>query len=241
MMPNVLVTGHLGFIGQYLIKELEKITTVVGIDLKEGENILSCKLPEVAVVIHLAAQPGVINSMKDPIHTVNTNITGTVRLLQHYKDAKFIFASSGGTIQETIECPYGLSKFCGEEFVKLMHDNYSILRFANVYGKNSRSVIDKFLREDKITIYGDGSAMRTYVYIDDLVSGIIDSIDWETGTYHFGSSQNHSVKEIADLIGKPITYKGWREGELKNATLKNTTPNWQPKMDVKQYIKEAKC
>jgi nucleoside-diphosphate-sugar epimerase len=196
-------------------------------------------LPEADTVIHLAAQPGVINSMKDPVNTVNNNITGTVRLLQHYKNAKFIFASSGGTIQETIECPYGLSKFCGEEFVKMMHDNYVILRFANVYGKNSRSVIDKFLRDD-ITIYGDGSAMRTYVYIDDLVRGIIQSLNWDKGTYHFGSDQNHSVKEIADLIGKPIIYEDWREGELKNAILKNTTPNWTPKIDVVKYIRENK-
>ena len=181
----VLLTGHKGFIGGHL-------TSDVGIDLKDGENILSCPLPDADVVIHLAAQPGVINSMKDPVHTVNNNITGTVRLLNHYKDAKFIFASSGGTIQETIESPYGLSKFCGEKFVKLMSKNYVILRFANVYGHGSRSVIDKFLNED-ITIYGDGSAMRTYVHIDDLVRGIKQAIDWPTGTYYFGSEQNYSV------------------------------------------------
>jgi len=233
----ILVTGHLGFIGPYLIEQLKVYGyDVIGIDLKEGKNILSCDLPEADIVIHLAAQPGVVYSMEDPVHTVDTNITGTVRLLHHYKNAKFIFASSGGTIQETIECPYGLSKFCGEEFVKLMSDNYVILRFANVYGKNSRSVIDKFYKDDKVVIYGDGSAMRTYVFIDDLVRGIIQSIGWDKGTYHFGSDQNYSVQEIADLIGKPITYEGWRKGELKNATLKNTTPDWQPFMDVKEYI-----
>lgn len=229
----VLLTGHKGFIGGHL-------TSDVGIDLKDGENILSCPLPDADVVIHLAAQPGVINSMKDPVHTVNNNITGTVRLLNHYKDAKFIFASSGGTIQETIESPYGLSKFCGEEFVKLMSKNYVILRFANVYGHGSRSVIDKFLNED-ITIYGDGSAMRTYVHIDDLVRGIKQAIDWPTGTYYFGSEQNYSVNEIAKAIGKPIKYGDWREGELKNANLKNTTPDWKPTKDVMEYIKEELC
>lgn len=228
---KILVTGHLGFIGSYLTRELD----CDGIDLKAGTNILTCELPPADIVIHLAAQPGVINSMVDPTHTVNTNITGTVRLLKHYKDSKFIFASSGGTIQETIECPYGLSKKCGEDFVKLMHDNYVILRFANVYGKGSRSVIDKFLNND-ITIYGDGSAMRTYVYIDDLIRGIKQAIDWPKGTYYFGSNQDYSVKEIAEMIGKPITYQNWRQGELKHAKLKNTTPDWEPTVDVKEYI-----
>jgi UDP-glucose 4-epimerase len=232
----ILVTGGSGFIGTYLLKELD----AKNIDLKQGENILSCDLPDADVVIHLAAQPGVINSMVDPVHTVNTNITGTVRLLKRYPKAKFIFASSGGTIQETIECPYGLSKFCCEEFIKLMHDNYVILRFANVYGKGSRSVIDKFLNND-IEIYGDGSAMRTYVYIDDLVRGIKQSLSWPKGTYYFGSDQNYSVGEIARAIGKPIIYKDWREGELKNAFLENTTPDWKPTMTVKEYINAIKC
>ena len=234
---TVLLTGYKGFIGEYLTPY---INPDIVIDLKDGENILSCPLPDADVVIHLAAQPGVINSMKDPVHTVNNNITGTVRLLTHYKNAKFIFASSGGTIQETIESPYGLSKFCGEEFVKLMSDNYVILRFANVYGKGSRSVADKFLNND-ITIYGDGSAERTYVYIDDLIRGIKQSLSWPQGTYYFGSDQTYTVKEIAEVVGKPIKYEGWRKGELRNANLKNTTPDWQPTKDLMEYIKEAVC
>jgi UDP-glucose 4-epimerase len=228
---KILVTGHRGFIGSYLMKEIE----AKGLDKVEGNDILDCDLPDADVVIHLAAQPGVIKSMEDPVTTVHNNITGTVRLAEKYKDTKFIFASSGGTIQETIESPYGLSKYCGEEFVKMICNNYVILRFANIYGKGSRSVADKFLNED-ITIYGDGSATRTYLHIDDLIRGIIQSMDWNKGSYYLGSNQNYTVLEIAKAIGKPIKFRGWRKGELKYSRLENTTPNWEATTNLMDYV-----
>ena len=231
-IAKIVVTGHRGFIGSYLMKEIN----AVGLDKTEGNDILDCDLPDADIVIHLAAQPGVIKSMKDPVATVHNNITGTVRLAQKYKNAKFIFASTGGAIQDTILSPYGLSKECAERFVKMLFSDYVILRFANVYGKGSRSVADKFLNGD-ITIYGDGSATRNYVYIDDLVRGIIQSINWPKGTYCFGSDQNYTVLEIAEAVGKPIKFEDWRQGELKNSSLKNTTPDWKPTKDLMEYIK----
>lgn len=231
-MKKILITGHMGFIGSYLIKELD----AVGLDIKEGNDILHCDLPDADLVIHLAAQPGVIASVQDPFNSARTNILGTVRLAKRYTDTRFIFASSGGTIQEKIESPYGLSKFCCEEYIKLLCNDYVILRFANIYGKGSRSVIDKFIHED-IHIYGDGTATRTYLYIDDLIQGILKSLDWPTGSYCFGSHQNYTVLQIAQAVGKPIQFEDWRKGELKHSSLKNTTPNWKPHMDVMEYIK----
>ncbi len=230
---KILVTGHRGFIGTYLMKSLEEAE---GIDLVEDKNILDCYLPDADVVIHLAAQPGVVTSIKDPVGTFLTNVVGTVRLAQRYKDTKFIFASTGGAIQEKIESPYGLSKLCAEDFIKMTCNNYVILRFANVYGPNSRSVVEKFLN-GPIKIYGDGSATRTYVAVDDLVKGIIAAIDWPQGSYFFGSDQTYTVKQLAEATGKPIEYLDWRPGELKYSSLKNTTPDWQPTKDVIEYIK----
>lgn len=229
----ILVTGHMGFIGKALMPHLPN---AIGLDIKDGNDILTCDLPDADVVIHLAAQPGVINSMKDPVRTVDQNITATVRLLKRYPKAKFIFASSGGTIQEVIASPYGMSKFCCEKFIEMMNDNYVILRFANIYGTGGRSVVDKFLRENNNIIYGDGSATRTYLYIDDLVDGILKSLDWEKGSYYFGSDQNYTVLSIATAIGKPFSYAGHREGELFHSSLENTTPNWESKTDLMEYI-----
>lgn len=234
---NVVVSGHLGFVGSYLMPYLP---TAKGLDIKEGNDILTCELPDADLVIHLAAQPGVVKSMDNPMENAHNNICGTLRLLEHYKDAKFIFASSGGTIQESIESPYGLSKYVGEEYIKLLHKNYVILRFCNVYGEGSRSVVDKWLKEDELTIYGDGKTMRIYGYVEDVVDGILKSMDWPTGTYKLGSDQRYSVLDIAKAIGKPYHHEPARQGEITHdrSFLPNETPNWEPKMDVMDYIRE---
>ena len=238
---KIVVTGSDGFIASYLLPEL-KDHEVIGLDIKSGNDILECDLPPADIVIHLAAEPGVVASVADPYKNARTNILGTIRLLEHYKDAKFIFASSGGTIQETIESPYGLSKKTCEEYIKMLHDNYVILRFPNVYGKGSRSVIDKFLNDNIITIYGDGRASRTYGYIKDIVRAIIYSMGWSKGLYKLGSNQDYTVNEIAQAIGKPITYAPSRRGELAYSKLERDVPFsqdvWKSTYDVMRYIKD---
>src|SRR5574337_593943 len=111
----ILVTGHLGFIGSHLTPHLEGDWT--GIDLRDDRDILGTALPMADAVIHLAAQSRVIDSMSNPIESIQTNVLGTARLAEWYRDVPFIFASSGGAIQEDIASPYGLSKRQAEEFL----------------------------------------------------------------------------------------------------------------------------
>lgn len=235
---KVLVTGHQGFIGSYLIPEYPGAE---GLDIRSGNDILECHLPDADVVIHLAAQPGVIASVEDPYTNARTNILGTIRLAQRYKDARFIFASSGGTIQDTIESPYGLSKKTCEEYIKLICNDYVILRFPNVYGKGSRSVVDKFLAESKLTIYGDGAQTRTYGHVSDIVKAIKQSVNWPSGTYKLGSHQNYSVGRIAEATGKPIRYEPSRKGELARSSLPNKTykDSWHPTIELMEYIQDV--
>ncbi len=238
-MSKIVVTGHRGFVGGYLMPHLPH---AIGLDIKEGNDILTCDLPDADVVIHLAAEPGVVASVADPYKNARTNILGTIRLAEHYKDAKFIFSSSGGTIQEAIESPYGLSKYTCEEYIKLLHDNYTILRFPNVFGTGSRSVVDKWLKEDTLTVYGDGLTYRIYAHVNDVVDALIKSLAWPKGTYKLGTDQRYSVKEIAEAIGRPIRYARARKGEITHdrSQLDNTTPNWVAKRDVMTYIEEKK-
>lgn len=233
---KVVVTGHEGFVGSYLMPKF--YGTATGLDIKSGNDILECDLPEADIVIHLAAEPGVIASVENPYSNARTNILGTIRLLQRYKNAKFIFASSGGTIQETIESPYGLSKKTCEEYIKLLHKNAVILRFPNIYGKNSRSVVDKFLNQNELTIYGDGETRRIYAHISDVIQAILLAVNWEPGTYKLGTTQRYSVNQIADAVGKPKVYAPAREGEITHthSELPNETPNWQAKVELMEYI-----
>lgn len=229
-----LVTGHRGFIGSYLMPRLP----AVGVDLVDGNDILDCPLPDADIVIHLAAESGVIRSMRDPLRTMLVNVQGTARLVEHYQNAVFVFASSGGAIQETVASPYGLSKRMGEEYVRLRHPDYRILRFGNVYGPGSRSVIDRFLN-GPVVVYGDGTATRTYVHISDLIRGIIASLDWPVGMYLFGGGQHYTVQEIADAVGKPVRYEDWRAGELRYSRLEKWAPRWEATVDALDYIRES--
>lgn len=230
---KMLVTGHKGFIGHHLVRHMKN---TVGLDLLDNQDIRYSKLPKADFVIHLAAQTSVTDSVQDPLNDALQNIVGTIRLAKHYEKAKFIFASSGGAIQETIESPYGLSKFCAEEYIKLLHNNYVILRFPNIYGDGSNSVVDKFIK-NKVNIYGDGTATRDYVSVWDLVEAIKLSLDWPVGTYHLGSGRSRTVMELAKATGKGVTFKSERKGELQHSQVDNDTPNWHPELDVLDYIK----
>lgn len=236
-MTRIVVTGHLGFVGRRLTQYLDN-KDFIGLDRKEGNDILTCDLPEAEVVIHLAAEPGVIDSVKDPYKSAENNILGTIRLAQKYKDARFIFASSGGTIQEKIESPYGLSKYTAEKYIEMLCNDPVILRFPNVYGENSRSVVDKWLAEDTLTIYGDGNTYRIFAHVDDVVRAIVQSLDWEKGLYHLGTNDRYSVKEVAATMRKPIIYEPARRGEITHdrSMLVNTTPDWEAEVELMEYI-----
>jgi len=226
----ILATGHKGFIGSYLDYD-------IGLDIKEGNDILDCELPDADVIIHLAAISDVVESVKNPEETTRTNVLGTVRLAERYKDKRFIFASTGGAIQDEIISPYGLSKYCAEKFIKMICKDWVILRFSNVFGKGGHSAAERFIKEDPITIYGNGSQTRSWIYIEDLVRGIKDSLNWPKGLYKFGG-YNCTIKEMAEATGKEVIYEKWRKGELKVSNVKNTAPNWENKINIIDYLKQ---
>jgi UDP-glucose 4-epimerase len=226
---KILVTGHRGFVGTLLMKQLD----AVGIDLKEGKNLLTCDLPDADVIYHLAAQSSVEASWHDPVHDAD-NLNMTVRLAHNYPKAKIIYASSAAA-QPPIRSPYGFSKWAGAEYLKTFHKNSVICIFPNVYGNGSRSVVDIFKGEEEVTIYGDGKQIRDYVHVEDIVRGLLMAQHWDAGEYFMGSEVSTSVLELAE--GKTVHFAPPRK-EAKESIVPNTTPNWKPKISVKQYLND---
>lgn len=225
-MFRTLITGHKGNIGSRLAKKIDH----VGLDLKDGQNVLTCELPDADVIYHLAAYASVNDSWNDPVNTEENFLT-TVRLAHHYPDAKIIFASTGASFDPVT--PYAFSKFASNEYLKRFHENAVVLYFSNIFGI-PRSVVDIFKDREEVTIYGDGMQIRDYVHVDDIVEGLLLAKDWEPGEYQMGCGEGTTVLELAK--GKEVFFAPARK-EQRSSILENTTPNWKPKINVLEYVR----
>ncbi len=224
---RILITGGCGFIGVNLTKYLLRcgdyeITVLDNLsigkkeyleeaicDLQKRDSVKlikgdirdkgvceeACK--NVDIVIHLAAQAGVISSIKDPFTDCNINIIGTLNLLKssvENKVDKFIFASSNAPLGEQEPpvnenkipkplSPYGASKLSCEAYCSAFYYSYGlktvIFRFSNVYGSyclHKDSVVAKFIKDGilkgELTIYGDGKQTRDFIHVEDICQAI---------------------------------------------------------------------
>lgn len=238
---NVTITGGAGFIGTSLTDLLRKKHSITVFDINESQfddvisvkgDITDSRLADVAirnsdVVIHLAATLGVVNTEKNPIKTLDTNIFGTKNILEACKNnhvKKIIFSSSSEVYGEPLRIPiretdkvipitnYGISKLAAEEYVKAYSKTfgfrYTILRLFNVYGEEQRNqwVISEFvnqaIRNQDITIHGTGSQIRAFCHIADVVRGfemVLEKGDYET--FNIGNdTEPISIKEFTERI-----------------------------------------
>lgn len=222
-----LITGHLGFIGSRLARRID----AVGIDIREGKDLMTCPLPKnIDCIYHLAAQSDVAASWEDPMHDAD-NLKMTVRLAHAYPKAKIIYANSCASVDPVT--PYGFSKRVAGDYLKLFHKNTVNCIFPNIFGPGSRSVVDIFKNKEEVVVYGDGKQTRDYVHVDDIVRGLFFASGWKPGDYFMGSGKSTTVLELAH--GKGITFAPARK-ELYEVNVPNTTPNWTPEINVFDYL-----
>lgn len=226
----ILITGFMGFIGSHLTKRVDGYN--IGIDLRDGNDLLTCPLPEnIDIIYHLAAQAFVETSWQDPLTTLN-NLQMTARLVHEYPNAKIIYANSSASKGSS---PYGFSKEVSAEYLKAFHSNYVNLTLPNVYGEGSGRVVDIFKGQDEVTIYGDGTQIRDYVHVDDIVEGLLKAVEWPVGDYSMGSGISTSLLDLSK--GKKINFMPARR-EDKEVLVPNTTPNWSAKINVMDYLND---
>ncbi|MBG0768695.1 NAD-dependent epimerase/dehydratase family protein [Methanococcus maripaludis] len=227
-------------------------------------------------VIHEAAQINVRTSVEDPVFDANINVLGTVNILEKIKEyavKKIIFSSSGGAVYGEPEylpvgekhsvkplSPYGLSKFCAEEYIKLYNRlyniEYCILRYSNVYGERQDPLgeagvisifIDKMKKGESPVIYGDGNQTRDFVNVNDVAKANLMALDWKNDIVNIGSGKETSVNELFKIIAsetgfnKDPTYEKEREGEVYRIYIdyeKAKSLGWMPEVELKNGIKE---
>jgi UDP-glucose 4-epimerase len=225
------------------------------------------------IVIHLAAKINIPDSIINPDSTFNINVYGTQNVLDALLSnhiLKIITTSSAAvykntslkikeTSMTTPLSPYGASKLKMEKKINQFTSEHNIqsiiLRLFNVYGNDQSmqyaGVITKF--EEKISqnlpliIYGDGSAVRDFIHVDDVVSAMVLALDSsESNTYNIASGISTNIISLAKLMisisGKSlkILYKPKRDGDIlfsmSDTTLAQTDLQFNPKISLKNGL-----
>jgi UDP-glucose 4-epimerase len=292
---KIIVTGGCGFIGTHLVHELLRLghEIIVIDDLSSGQycktNVIKHKCVEyclgsicgdiawmfedVKCVFHLAAEARIQSSIDNPRHAINTNVCGTMNVLDAcrlHKVPRFINSSSSAVYgltdsfptceDEKTDClnPYSASKLAAEELVHCYAKTYGLtafnLRYFNVFGENSPVVgpyslviglfLDQLQRGEALTVVGDGSSLRDFVHVGDVVAANVKAMTAEpeapSQVINIGSGRNISVLEIAKIISNKITFVDPRPGEAKQ-TLANISRakrvlGWEPKMHIQDWL-----
>lgn len=253
---HYLVTGGAGFIGSHLTEQLlaegHKVTILDNLDpfydpeIKKQNISKVLDHPEftwiqedirdlhaadhvpspVHAIIHIAARAGVRPSIADPIGYYDTNVKGTLHLLEFAKTCnieQFVFASSSSVYginsqvpwKEDTEdlqpiSPYASTKLAceglGHVYSKLFGIRFIALRFFTVYGPRQRPdlAIHKFakmiLAGEPIPFFGDGSTRRDYTYIEDILAGVRAAIDYKDTPFEILNLGNDRTISLAEMV-----------------------------------------
>ncbi|MHC4325942.1 MAG: GDP-mannose 4,6-dehydratase, partial [Planctomycetota bacterium] len=208
-------------------------------DIRDSDAMDKVIGEDVQIIVHLAAKAGVRPSIAQPLLYADVNINGTMVMLESVKKHgidKFIFGSSSSVYGNNEKVPfseddnvdfpispYAATKKAGELICHTYHHlcgmSITCLRFFTVYGPRQRPdlAIHKFaklIEQDKpIEVYGDGSMMRDFTYIDDIVNGIVAAMGRCDGfnIYNLGESEPITVNDLVVEIEKALGKKAVKE------------------------------
>lgn len=231
------------------------------------------------VCFHLVSTTLPKSSNADPVYDVESNVLGTVRLLTHAVKSglkKVIFVSSGGTVYGVPQelpilethrtepaCAYGISKLAIEKYLALFKQlhglDYTVLRLANPYGERQRTLasqgavavfLGKVLRGEPVEIWGDGSVVRDYIYVSDVIDALLLALERtsEEHVFNIGSGRGHSLNELIRAIEKvtgrtaDCRYLPSRTFDIPSNVLCNKLANqclgWSPKVGFEEGLEK---
>ena len=254
--------------------------TLEQIDIRDADavsEVVGRTRPD--VIFHLAAQIDVRKSVADPANDARINVEGTVNVLsaaQKHGVPRVVNTSTGGAIYgegqqlpapedhpSVPEAPYGLSKWCAEQYCEIFTRLHGIstvsLRYGNVYGPRQDPLGEagvvaifcgKLLDGDTATIFGDGKQTRDYVYVDDVVQANLRAAEGDaTGPINIGLGQEKSVLDIVDVLkqhapdGFDVEHAPERPGEVQHIALDPSRAReelgWEAQVELDEGLKRT--
>ena len=211
-------------------------------------------------VAHLAAVASVQASVDDPVRTHQSNFIGTLNVCEAMRQAgvkRVLFASSaavygnngeGESIDEDTPkaplTPYASDKLASEYYLDFYRRQHglepAIFRFFNIFGPRQdpsspySGVISIFCERAQkglpITVFGDGEQTRDFMYVEDLVDVLVQSLEMpqlEVGAVNIGLNQATTLKQLLEALGKvvgqlpPISYGPARSGDIRHSRANN--------------------
>lgn len=216
------------------------------------QAVLRPLLERCGQVVHLAAATTPGDTVWNPRAELELNLLGSmgfIECLQDFPASKLLFLSSGGSLygnidqadEDIVPLPgsyHGAAKLALEAFVSVLAQRRSgavtIVRPSNIYGPGQRlkqgfgvirTLLEKARDSSEVTIWGDGSAVRDYLYIDDMVAACRCALDGPAGVYNVGAGTGTSLRTLIALIGEVtgkvlnVTYHPARASDVASIVL----------------------
>jgi UDP-glucose 4-epimerase len=249
-------------------------------DLADASAIDRCvRAFEPEIVTHLAAQMDVRKSVTDPLFDARVNVLGSIGLLQactKHGVRKVVYASTGGALYGegrqlpatedhpvNPESPYGASKHTVEHYLylwKLLHGlDYTVLRYPNVYGPRQNPhgeagvnaiFIGLMLEGKRPRIFGDGNAVRDYLYVSDVVDANVTALERGSGEMlnlgtGIGTSVNDIIRELQTILEfrEEAIFEPARAGEIQriylDASRARQVLDWAPQISFSDGLRRT--
>lgn len=249
-MPRILITGSQGLVGKSLIPKLKE-HVIMPFDSVYDVSV-EHEWPEADIIINLAALNSTKESIENPRRYFEVNALGNLNMLEASRKmgAKYMYLT---TIKEFEAHPYGASKACASIWANTYRQTYDmpviINQVGNLYGPNGDNFwVNIFMKKAKagepIEVWGDGTASRDMLYVDDLTDLLVDQINnFEKYAQHdlipVGGGKDN-VLSVNDLLKwmkyENVTYKEaiktLEQERVVDNSMATSINGWEPKTSL---------
>jgi UDP-glucose 4-epimerase len=239
-------------------------------------NLVKKAVQDVDYIFHMAAMVSVPESMAKPAECVEINVNGLLNILEEATSAgvkKIVFASSAAnygnnptvpkleTMYPEPQSPYAITKLDGEYYLEMFRAEGKIqttsIRFFNVFGPRQDPkgayaaavpiFIEKAVKGENITVYGDGEQTRDFIYVTDIVGALVFAAMHHEmhGTYNAGYGGQITINDLAQNILKTantqskLIHGPERAGDVKHSRAssdKLRAAGWKPQFTLEQGL-----